>query len=256
MTSSIVGLVGTASQGAYVAANAFQDAFARYRESSGHAAISLALGLINEVGSVKEAESFKQMLMRTTTYGISESEFLQHLEAAFAPPTSPSTTLDRLRKLDPLSSSQVVLGLEPANFIPYFEDGRMRDITWTTDARFQAVFQAISDRAKSSNSSAKKTPQQQSNVVARMNSAATPAEKKNIAVGAVIQRIGQLLSVQVDEIDQGRPMAQYGLDSLVAAELRNWLMTTFRIQIPLMQMLSPTTTIQDLVDILIEKHGS
>ncbi|KAF2452119.1 putative polyketide synthase [Karstenula rhodostoma CBS 690.94] len=250
MTSSIVGLVGTASQGAYVAANAFQDAFARHRQSSGHAAISLALGLINEIGSVKEAQSFQQMLLRTTTYGISESEFLQHLEAAFAPSAHPSTTLD------PLSPSQVVLGLEPANFIPHFEDGRMREITWTTSARFQAVVQAISDRAKSRNSSPSKDFQRQSDVVAQMTLAASPAEKKTIAAEAVIARIGQLLSVQVDDIDASRPMAQYGLDSLVAAELRSWLATTFRIQIPLMHMLSQTTKIQDLVDILVEQVGS
>jgi hypothetical protein len=97
--------------------------------SSGHAAIFLNLGLINEIAFVKEAESFQQMLMWTTTYGISKGEFLQHLEAAFAPPVDPSIKLDGSRKLDLLFSSQVVLGLGPANFLPHFQEGRMSELT-------------------------------------------------------------------------------------------------------------------------------
>ena len=200
---------------------------------------------------MKEAEAFQQMLMRTTTYGISESEFLQHLEAAFGPPSDAS----KLGRMDPLAASQLVLGLEPSNFISHFEDNGMRDITWADDPRFQVVTQAVADRAKSLSSSSKNNVEKQSDVVEQMNKATTLPAKREVAARAVHQQLSQLLSVQVDEIDGGRPMAHYGLDSLVAAELRNWLATTFRVQIPLVQMLSPTTKIQDLVDKLVVGEG-
>ena len=80
MTSSLVGTVGTATQAAYAAASAFQDAFAGFPKSL--LATSLAVGIVNEVGSLSDSLAFQEMFKRSASYGLSETEFLQLLDGA------------------------------------------------------------------------------------------------------------------------------------------------------------------------------
>jgi NAD(P)-dependent dehydrogenase (short-subunit alcohol dehydrogenase family) len=54
MTSSSLGIKGTATQSSYAAANAFMDSMARHRRRLGIQATSLSLGLVQEIGHVKE----------------------------------------------------------------------------------------------------------------------------------------------------------------------------------------------------------
>lgn len=243
MTSSIVATIGTPSQGAYAAANAFQDAFARSRLAQGLPATSIGLGLILEVGSVSASVGFQQMLQRNASYGISESEFLQLLEGALCQTKSP------LAKFDPHSQAQISVGFEPGRFVPYVEDDRLKDLVWHQNTRYQAVVQAISDRAATRSSSAgSNNAGSESSVQAELKKALTSAEKMTIARSAIIERLSKLVSVEADEIDADKSMARYGVDSLVAAELRNWLVKTFSgVEVTLLQLLSEATRIEDLV---------
>ena len=62
--SYLIGTVGTATQSAYAAANTFQDAFARFRVVENLTGSSLVVGIINEVGSVKDSTAFQEMFKR------------------------------------------------------------------------------------------------------------------------------------------------------------------------------------------------
>ena len=48
-----------------------------------------------------------------------------------------------------------------------------------------------------------------------------------------------------DSIDAEKPMSLYGFDSIVAAELRNWLVGTLGVDMTLVQLLSKATRIED-----------
>ncbi|KAJ5961793.1 Polyketide synthase KR [Penicillium viridicatum] len=223
MTSSIVGTVGTPSQGAYTAANAFQDSFSRFRHSQALPATTLGLGLILEVGSVSSSTAFQQMLQRNATYGVSETEFLQLLEA------------------------QVVTGLEPARFLSYLENDRVNDLVWYNNARFQGVRQAISDRARSLASAGSNTSGGTSSIATQLQNASTPAEKLEISRTAITTRLAELLAVAANDIDSDMPVSRYGVDSLVAVELQNWLFKTFGFEVSMLQLLSKSGKIEDLV---------
>ncbi|EED13647.1 polyketide synthase, putative [Talaromyces stipitatus ATCC 10500] len=246
MTSSIVGSVGTASQGAYTAANAFQDSFAKYRLSQSLPATSIGLGLILEVGSVSSSIGFQQMLQRNATYGVSETEFLQLLEGALCE-SYKSSEQSLLSKLDPSSPAQVVTGLEPARFLSYLEGDRVNDLVWYNNARFQAVKQAILDRAQTLASARIDSSHGTSSITTQLQNASMPVEKLTIARGAITTRIAELLGVAADDIDSGDSISRYGVDSLVAGELRNWLIKTFNMEITMLQLLNKNTRIEDLV---------
>ncbi|KAL9084936.1 MAG: hypothetical protein Q9159_004980 [Coniocarpon cinnabarinum] len=245
MTSSIIGSVGTASQGAYTAANAFQDAFARFRVSQSLPATSLGLGLILEVGSVSNAVGFQQMLERSATYGISETEFLQLVEGALCE-SNPSRQTSMLSKLDPDSLGQVVTGLEPARFIPKIESDRAGDLIWFNNTRFQAVTQAVLERARARNS-AGHTSGGAASYRSRIDEAPTPEGKTSIAQEALGARIGELVSVAADDLDFDKAPSHYGVDSLVAGELRNWLIRTFGVDVSLLHLLDQGTKLDSLV---------
>ncbi|KAI9148767.1 Prosolanapyrone synthase [Paramyrothecium foliicola] len=241
MTSSIVGTVGTPAQGAYAAANAFQDAFARFRLAQSLPATALSLAPILEVGSISDSVGFQQMLRRNATYGISETEFLQFLEGALSRPSVEQ------HKSDPSSQAQLITGLEPANFISYLDSGRVSDLVWYGNSRFGAVTQAIQDRAQAYSSTSATHSSSGPSLTARLSSAASPAEKMGIVREAVAAQLAKLLSIEPDDIDSEKPVSRYGVDSLVAGELRNWLMKSFGFSVTLLQLLNKTMKIEDLV---------
>lgn len=246
MTSSIAGTMGSPSQGAYAAANAFQDAFARFRHSQSLPATALALGLILEVGSVSSSFKFQQMLQRIATYGISETEFLQLVEGALCESKS-SSEVSSLSRLDPSCPAQIVTGLEPARFLSYLDSGRINDLVWYKNVRFQAVAQAIGHRAQARAAGTGAAAGEASSISTQLQNASTRAEKLAIARLAITARIAELIGVEADDVDSHTSVSRYGVDSLVAGELRNWLIKTFGLEVTMLQLLSKSTKIEDLV---------
>ncbi|KAI1827427.1 putative polyketide synthase [Xylaria intraflava] len=248
MTSSIVGVVGTPSQSAYCAAGAFQDAFAWMRKSQGLPATSIDLGLILEVGSVSGSKKTQQMLQRVLTYGQSETEFLLMIEGAFGQSSSQSGS--SFSQSDSDSPAQVVCGLDPARFLPWVDSGRLSDFVWHENARFQTVAQAIHDKAAARDSAGSQSTDSSSSWSKRLRTASSAQEQTAIAQEAVVTHLAKLLSIEADDIDARKAMSHYGLDSLVAAELRNWLMKSFGVEATVLQLLSGTAKIGSLADMI------
>ena len=76
LTSSVSGSVGTATESNYYAANAFLDAFARYRRNQGKKACSIGLDMISEVGYLHENPDIEGLLLRKGIQALIEREFL------------------------------------------------------------------------------------------------------------------------------------------------------------------------------------
>ncbi|KAI6777704.1 Beta-ketoacyl synthase [Emericellopsis cladophorae] len=253
MTSSIVGTVGTPSQGAYTAANAFQDAFARFRRMQSLPATALGLGLILEVGSVSGSVAFQQMLRRNATYGVSETEFLQLIEGALCDSDS-SVEPSALSQLDPYCTGQIVTGLEPSRFVSYLDSGRINDLVWYKNPRFRAVAQAISEESLALATGSGAGAGHGSSIASQLENASTPAEKLEIARSAITARIAELIGIPTDEIDTEKPVSRYGVDSLVAGELRNWLIKTFGMEVSMLQLLNKSTKIGMLVQDAVKSY--
>lgn len=83
MTSCVVPYVGTANQASYGAANAFQDAFARYRLARNLPVQSISLGLIVGVGVAGVREGLQRSIKRNGIYGNTISRILQLIDVVF-----------------------------------------------------------------------------------------------------------------------------------------------------------------------------
>jgi NADP-dependent 3-hydroxy acid dehydrogenase YdfG len=113
MTSSCEVVLALPTQATYCAANAFQDAFARYRRSIGLPACAIALGLITEIGDVGQRHTTQTMIDRNNLYGTGEMDTLKLLEAAFMDTPDSVMSACHWRNFDPLTEAQITTCLEP-----------------------------------------------------------------------------------------------------------------------------------------------
>ncbi|GKT94509.1 polyketide synthase [Colletotrichum tofieldiae] len=72
MLSSISGVVGQKGQGNYAVGNAFLDSFANHRRQNGQPAVSVDLGVIEDVGYIHEKDGMQQKLDTSIWTGINE----------------------------------------------------------------------------------------------------------------------------------------------------------------------------------------
>ncbi|KAL9027875.1 MAG: hypothetical protein Q9196_003666 [Gyalolechia fulgens] len=239
MTSSIVTMIGTASQGSYCAGNAFQDAFARHRHSLGLPAQAFALGMILEVGFVSALPEVQKSLMRNGVYGTGETEFLKIFEASFIQPSAPTQPA----AADPYAAAHLLTGLEPIKLDELYRQGLAADFTWHTDARFSLLLQAIAHLSASGASS-----KSDAGSVTELLKTASPDEFRKIVTAAILDRLAKLLFTPSEELDASKAVSEYGMDSMIAAELRNWFVKNFGTDVTFLELLNPATKIIDLVD--------
>lgn len=53
------------------------------------------------------------------------------------------------------------------------------------------------------------------------------AERIQIVLRALTARLARAMSMSADDIELGKPLSMYGVDSLMAVDLRNWIMRGF-----------------------------
>ncbi|QKX62342.1 uncharacterized protein TRUGW13939_09501 [Talaromyces rugulosus] len=213
MLSSISGVVGNKGQANYAAANAFLDAFAFYRRGQGLPAHTVDLGLIQDVGYVAEVGGAtlearfdkrewtpinEGMLRRILGYSIMQQEIL----SGQAP-------------LSTASAAQMVTG------IAYPLPTGQSDLT--DNPRFGYLF--TSTTVENEDPSSGSDLADQAIRAFRLICTASepdPAVLANAAVPLLQAQITKLLRLET-EVDPGRPLMAYGLDSLSAVELRGWV---------------------------------
>ena len=142
MTTSLLSVCALATQAAYTAANNFQDAFARHRQSLGLPASTVSFSLVRNVGNVGSSASTIDTFKRNKTQTLSKKQFLALLEPAFLPEKRPSNVVG-----DPLSTATLTTCLDPASPLRKLPDGLERKSlpTWYHDGRVSIIKRALAD---------------------------------------------------------------------------------------------------------------
>lgn len=233
LLSSMVGTIGNPSQAAYGAASTFQDAFARYRRRRGLPAATLDLGMITGIGYVAEHDTVQQTLRSQGFEEINSAECLALIESTMVPP-SPTDVTDA--KVDWVPANYVTgLGLgryaggDPARAI--YQDPRFGM------ARRMALRTADDDATAIAGGDAPQTIRE------TLRQATSLADVVSTLETAIRTKITSLLMLaSEDELDPQKPLSQYGLDSLIAVELRNWVSSEMEATVPVLEFLGGRTT--------------
>ncbi|OTA97786.1 hypothetical protein M434DRAFT_26522 [Hypoxylon sp. CO27-5] len=226
MFSSISGIIGSQGQANYAVGNTFQDGLAKYRLSRGEKAISLDLGILANDGYVAENQGvllrflkIKQMLP------MAEAEVLSLLEHF----------CDKSLPLDP-SRSQVVLGLDlPANIMSQ----GLEPANWTYEPMFANLRQMTTTMIASDNLGA--TVNSGSDLVEQVANSKSLSEAADILADGLATKLSAIFSMPLESFDLNQPLHTYGVDSLIAVELRNWFIKNLKVDLAIFEILGGAT---------------
>ncbi|EAW08895.1 type I polyketide synthase [Aspergillus clavatus NRRL 1] len=238
MLSSSAGIIGSRGQGNYAAGNTYQDALAAYRRGQGLAASTIDLGVILDVGYVAENAETQENVKRWGFVGIPEREFLQILRGAIAS-AKPSPDSDTPAQLTTGLGTGGVIQADRGGEFPYYFH----------DARFSHLRNVDINRTGAVGASGRSNKETQSLYV-QLEQAKTLEETHGIIGEAFIEKVSKLLLVPVDYISPSKPLHEYGVDSLVAVEIRNWVFHEARSSVSVFDILS-----NDPISALCEKIG-
>ena len=230
LLSSAVGTIGNVSQAAYAAASTFQDAFASYRTSLGLPAISLDLGMINDIGYVAENDSVQQGLEKLGFEGVQEPELMAMLQYAIANP------------LRTPQSANIISGLgtyKKDDLRPAFADSRF--------SHFRRLGMHLA-RQNGTDPTGSETDIFHDS----LRQAVSIEEAASKICDAIMEKMVSLLMIPREDISANKPMADCGMDSLVAVQMRAWLMVATDATVSLLELMA-NVDIKALADMVARR---
>lgn len=214
MLSSFAGVGGNVSQANYASGGTYQDALMRYRASLGLPGVCIDLGAVASVGYVAETPGVAQRLAKMHYRPLQEDEVLQCIDEAIRSPVrSPQ-------------ESQVITGISMASAD---ELSGIPGISYRGEPRFRAMLRSNTATGSSlafNSISSESSPGRErlgDSLRASLQQTSDVLDAVKVIEGAVRHKIGEMFLISAADIEASQPLSKYGVDSLVAVELRNWL---------------------------------
>ncbi|KZL70949.1 polyketide synthase (beta-ketoacyl synthase domain-containing protein) [Colletotrichum tofieldiae] len=209
MLSSLAGVMGHRGQGNYGCGNIFQDYFAAYRRSQGLRAMTIDIGYLLSVGFVAEHDEYvdhvKAMGLKVMHKSDLHGLMATALEGSDAHPP------------------QVMCGL------PYNEHDDAW--YWILDQRFAGLRKTAAGSGAGGSASVSLRDE-----LVRCGKA--DDEAVHLITSALVQRLAKLMMMPEDDVDAGKPLSAYGVDSLVAVEVRNWIAKEVAVEVSVFDIMA------------------
>lgn len=205
MLSSVSGVVGIASQANYAAGGSYEDAMARWRQARGLPGVSIDLGPISDIGFVAKTAKVADRLRKDGDFAMLDEDIvLRALSAAV---------------LHPLGGrSQIIVGLNSGPGPQWDAAGRSQ---LGRDARFSPLRHR--SKALSRAGPADGDDHGVVSLAAQLGEASSRQEGVLLIGTAIASKLADIFMTPVAEIDLSKPPAHFGVDSLIAVELRHML---------------------------------
>lgn len=222
LLSSLSGIYGSIGQSNYAAGCAMQDALARYRTSMGLKAVSFDLGWMHNIGIVAETESYQtNRRIAADMMSIEDTELMALLDM-YCDPSLPVL---------PASKSQLLVGaVTPAYCI-------MRGSSPPTSA-LRPMFSAFS--IATGRESGEESGGRAVNYAALFRQSTGLEERAGVVVQGLVAKLARAMSISTDDVEPSKQLSDYGVDSLMAIELRNWISKDFRANVAVFEIMSGT----------------
>ena len=232
MLSSVSGLVGQLGQSNYAAGNVFLDNFAAFRLQQGLPACSINLGPIEDVGYLTDKDILNRAFEARGWTLINEALLHRILRISI---------LQQTNKLNPKNSGQIVTAILPGKppFEPLHRFSALRPAAGTIAASATGGGTATSNSTKLA---------MLKNAGKGEVDAATLLVLAMELVNAVLKRS---LGISED-LEPTRPLANYGVDSLAAVELRNWVRAELGVEISALEVVG-ARTLTMLCEVILKK---
>ena len=258
MLSSISGSIGTAAESNYCAANAFLDSFAGYRCSRGLPATSLGLGMISEIGFLHENPDIEAALLRKGVHPFTEDEMIQIVDLALTQqPKELISNFDQGLAGNHYGQAHILTGLELYGFQAIRDKGFKRGTQVLEDPRCAIIageFANSSDSHRIYNAENQNDDGLPQSVAAGITSCegnAVPNETLLTAVLAIVtKRLATLLLVPPAQLQKHMHLADFGVESMLAAEFRGDMVKGFDVDVPFAMLLDRRTNLGMVADMV------
>ncbi|KAF2006550.1 KR-domain-containing protein [Amniculicola lignicola CBS 123094] len=229
--SSIMGILGTSSLAGYNAGNTYEDALARYRVSQGERAIAIDLGGIPDAGYfIDHAEKLKT-IRRTEKHVFVYVKEVCALLDIFCNPENPLASS--------LTNPQTIVGVRPPAHWKHIDE-----VPFTMSQPYWGHMHHVaplSDLNEDSGGALTSKREQALDIAERLSAAESLVAAAEIVRVALTRRVSVLLGTPEDRLDEQKPMHSFGIDSLSAIDIRNWVGKVFNVDIPVFDILGGAT---------------
>ena len=231
MLSSLSGVWGSKGQANYAAGNTYQDALARARVAAGQKATAIDIGIMLDVGAVSEHAQLRAHFAAKNFFrNVEEGDLIALLDYYCDPRRDISTP----------TAAQVLLGASIPN--KYFQDRIDRNENIAAEAYWlnRPLFNhlARSDNLDEYLSGSESSGQDFAAVFAGTSSL---EEAAAAVTTALVKKLSTTLFIPEEAIDANKSTLEYGLDSLVAVELRNWFAKNVQADVAIFDILGGST---------------
>ncbi|KAK7745564.1 Type I Iterative PKS [Cytospora paraplurivora] len=244
MTSSVSGSVGTATEANYCAGNHFLDLFARYLRSQGLPGVSVGLGMISEVGYLHDNPEIEALLLRKGIQPIDADEMVQILDLALY--NCAAAKLGIHHAHDDLAAAHLLTGMEASGMKELRKKGFAGNHPALEDPRAGLLASALGGD-DDGNHVAGQDGSLPAEVVKAMETEEQTLEEA--VLDHVRRRFANLILMKYDAVDVKKPLAEYGMDSMIGAEFRTWLYQSLKAEVLLSVLLGRTCTLETLRDV-------
>lgn len=239
--SSFAGIFGNRSQSNYAAAGAYQDALAYYRRSRGLKAVTIDLGIMRDVGVIAEQGATDYLKEWEEPFGIRESEFHLMIKQIITSEQMTTRITDGA-----IAAPQIITGFATGEMA---HNADIRRPFYFDDVRFSILAKTGLVNQHGASSSAPGGTIALRDQVAQAKALADAARA---VTDVMVARVARSLQTATSEIDESRPLHSYGVDSLVAVEIANWVFKEVKVTMSVFDLLA-TMSIATLAEKIAAK---
>nr|ALQ32773.1 putative polyketide synthase [Fusarium babinda] len=230
--ASSAGVIGNRGQANYAAGNGFEDALALSLRLEGKYAVSIDLGPVLGAGMLADDEEILDILRASGFYGIRHQDFLTMVTHAITAEIAPKTPMP----------GRVIMGIGSGGLI---RQNQPADPYWSRTALYaylNLVDMPLPDLAVVDGSA----DFDLKSLLSCCSSAGAAAEIVTTGLSCMLAKAMNMLP---EEIDIEKPPNVYGVDSLVAVGVRNWVVTNCGVEVSVFEVLSDKTVAELAIEI-------
>ncbi|GKT60943.1 polyketide synthase [Colletotrichum tofieldiae] len=226
MLSSLTGVTGNNGQSNYSAGNAYQNAMAKHLSTQGHNVVALNAPVMRDAGIVAVRPMLKEYLLSIGWAYMSVGELINALDYHCRPANPTQGTETRAKAAQDI----------PMLWLPRYsaEDGAEQP-TWQHEPMYNHLVLQDSQGGNSLPGRQGSGKRSTADLIAASES---PEDAENIVLNALLEQLSKIRSYELVDLDPSRPMHAYGVDSLVAVELRVWMTKEIGADISVFEMTS------------------